>query len=35
MTGSSTAAAAPALPLLCWDAMLLGREWLAKPEMVG
>ena len=34
MTGSSTAAA-PALPLLCWDAMLLGREWLAQPEMVG
>jgi hypothetical protein len=34
MTGSSTAAA-PALPLLCSDAMLKGREWLAKPEMVG
>ncbi len=34
MTGSSTAAA-PALPLLCWDAMSQGREWLAKPEMVG
>ena len=33
MTGSSTAAAA--LPLLCWDAMLKGREWLAKPEMVS
>lgn len=33
MTGSSTAAAA--LPLLCSDAMLKGREWLAKPEMVG
>lgn len=35
MTWSSTAVAAPALPLLCWDAMLKGREWLAKSEMVG
>ncbi len=34
MTGSSTAAA-PALPLLCWDAMLKGRKWLSKPKMVG
>ena len=34
MTGSSTASA-PALPLLCWDAMLKGRKWLAKPKMVG
>ena len=23
------------LPPLYWDAMLKGREWLAKPEMVG
>ena len=23
------------LPSLYWDAMLKGREWLAKPEMVG
>ena len=35
MTGSSMAAPAPALPLLCWDALLKGRKWLAKPEMVG
>jgi sulfide:quinone oxidoreductase len=23
------------LPPLYWDAMLKGREWMAKPEMVG
>ena len=34
MTWSSKVAG-PALPLLCWDTMLLRREWLAKPEMVG
>ena len=23
------------LPPLYWEAMLKGREWMAKPEMVG